>query len=282
LIIEDGSILYSGEFVCDSGAAHVSSFARGILADAGIVYLMRYWPGINDWETNYYPKGYPGALAEAAFKQDIVESAVRSLDQLQIIDPTRVGLIGFSRGGWYVEYALTHSHIPFRAATVTDNMQYSMGEYWYWRNEGMSRDLEGMYGGPPYGKSLTNWLDHSISFTVDRVHTPLLMEVMGYGKDSEIPDQPPDNLAVHDEVFVGLKRLGRPVEMYYYPNEQHQVVHPMARVSSLQRNVDWFRFWLQGYKRKNPEDREQYTRWELLNVGAGTSKTSSALIGPQQ
>ncbi len=132
----------------------MSSFARGILADDGILYLTRYWPGINDWESNYYPKGYPGALAEAAFKQDLVESAVKSLDQRQIIDPTKVGLIGFSRGGWYVEHTLTHSHIPFAAATATDNVQYSMGEYWYWRTEGMSSSLESMYGGPQYGASL--------------------------------------------------------------------------------------------------------------------------------
>jgi len=40
LVIENGSLLYSGEFVCDSGVSHVSSFARGMLADAGIIYLM--------------------------------------------------------------------------------------------------------------------------------------------------------------------------------------------------------------------------------------------------
>lgn len=263
LVIESGSVLYSGEFVCDAGATHVSSFARGILADSGVAYLMRYWPGINDWETNYYPKGYPGAIAEAAFKLDLAESAVKELSERGIIDPARVGLIGFSRGGWYVEYALTHSHIPFRAATVTDNAQYSMGEYWYLHNENRFRDLEGMYGGPPYGKSLQNWLDYSISFTLDKVHTPLLMEVMGYGKSDE-PNRPPDNLAVHDEVFVGLSRLNKPVELYYYPNEQHQPEHPLARIASLQRNVDWYRFWLQGVERPHPEDVNQYHRWRLM------------------
>jgi len=266
LVIEDGSILYSGEFVCDSGAAHVSSFARAILADAGIAYLVRYWPGINDWENNYYPKGHPGTLGEAAFKQDLVESAVKSLDQRQLIDPARVGLIGFSRGGWYVEYTLTHSHMPFRAATATDNILYSMGEYWYWNNEQISSGEEGIYGGPPYGNTLKNWLDYSISFNLDKIHTPLLMEVMGKGKNYEDPDQPPDNLAVHNEVFRGMIRLNKPVEYYYYPNEQHEPVHPQARISSLQRNVDWFRFWLQGYERLDPDDPNQYKRWELMRA----------------
>jgi dipeptidyl aminopeptidase/acylaminoacyl peptidase len=264
LVIEDGSILYTGEFVCDSGIRHVQSFARGILADTGIIYLTRYWPGIDEWESDHYPKGYPGSLAEAGFKQDLVESAVKTLDQRQIIDPANVGLIGFSRGGWYVEYTLAHSPVPFKAASAADNALYSTGEYWYWNNDDMARDEEGMYGGPPYGKSLENWLKYSISFNLDKIHTPLLMEVNGYGKKYDDPDQPPDNLAVHNEIFVGLSRLQKAVEYYYYPNEQHEPDHPQARVASLQRNVDWFRFWLQGYERPNPEDPDQYKRWEHL------------------
>jgi dipeptidyl aminopeptidase/acylaminoacyl peptidase len=265
LVIENGSILYDGSFVCDSGAAHVSSFARGILADAGIAYLMRFWPGNNfTWKNSYYPKGYPGNLAEAAFQQDLVESAVGMLTQRQIIDPAKVGLIGFSRGGWYVEYALTHSQIRFRAATVTDNVQFSFVEYYSWHNREVSSALKTMYGGPPYGKSLQNWLDYSISFNLDKINTPLLMEVNGYGEKDNLPNRPPDNLAVKEELFVGLNELKKPVELYYYPNEQHQVDHPMARVASLQRNVDWFRFWLQDYRRPTPEDPEQYARWGLM------------------
>jgi dipeptidyl aminopeptidase/acylaminoacyl peptidase len=265
LVIENGSILYDGSFVCDSGAAHVSSFARGILADAGIVYLMRFWPGNNTtWKNNYYPKGYPGNVAEAAFQQDLVESAVEMLSQHQIIDPAKVGLIGFSRGGWYVEYALTHSQILFRAATVTDNFQGSIVEYYAWHDRAVSSALKTMYGGPPYGKSLQNWLDYSISFNLDKINTPLLMEVNGYGKKDDLPNRPPDNLAAKEELFVGLNELNKPVELYYYPNEQHQVDHPVARIASLQRNVDWFRFWLQDYRRPAPEDPEQYARWELM------------------
>ena len=264
VVIEDGSFLYNGEFVCDSGAEHVSSFARGILADAGIAYLMIYWPGNNTWKNNYYPKGYPDDLAEAAFQQDLVESAVEMLTQHHIVDPAKVGLIGFSRGGWYVEYALTHSRISFRAATVTDNVQYSFVEYYSFHNSPVSSTLETMYGGPPYGKSLKNWLDYSISFNLDKIHTPLLMEANGYGQKDNLPNRPPDNLAVKEELFLGLSDLNKPVELYYYPDEQHQPVHPQARIASLQRNVDWYRFWLQGYERLNPEDSDQYKRWERL------------------
>jgi dipeptidyl aminopeptidase/acylaminoacyl peptidase len=248
------------------------------------MYLTRYWPGNNDWESNYYPKGYPGTLAEAAFKLDLVESAVRTLNQRQMIDPNKVGLIGFSRGGWYVDYALSHSQVAFQAASATDNIQYSLGEYWYRHNEATFRMADGMYGGPPYGNSLQSWLDYSISFNLDKIHTPLLMEVMGYGKKYEDPAQPPDNLAVHNEIFVGLSSLKKPVELYYYPNEQHQPDHPQARIASLQRNVDWYRFWLQDYEDSDPAKEEQYKRWEHLrelreaDMKAATGQTQTGKV----
>jgi dipeptidyl aminopeptidase/acylaminoacyl peptidase len=264
LVIEDGSFLYYGEFVCDSGSEHVSSFARGILADAGVVYFMRFWPGNNTWENTYYSKKYPGQLAEAAFKQELVESAAEMLTQRGIIDPAKIGLIGFSRGGWYVEHALMHSSIHFQAATVSDSFVYSMGDYWYWHNQRLVSTSEAMYGGPPYGSTLKNWLDYSISFNLDKIHTPLMLEVMGYGQKDDNPDRPPDHLAVAQEIFVGLQRLHKPVELYYYPDEQHQPDHPQARIASLQRNVDWFLFWLRGYERPNPEDPDQYVHWRML------------------
>jgi dipeptidyl aminopeptidase/acylaminoacyl peptidase len=264
LVIENGSILYNGEFVCDAGVEHVSSFVRGILADAGIIYLMRYSPDNDVWKNKYYPEGYPGQIGEAAFQLDLVEGAVRYLDKRQMIDPTKVGLIGFSRGGWYTEYALAHSQVNFAAATVTDNMLYSMGQYWYLYSSDMRHTEEGMYGGPPYGAGLKSWVDYSISFNLDKIHTPLLMEVMGYGRTNDDPNRPLNNLAVQYEVFTGLSRLERPVELYFYPEEQHQMDHPIARITALQRNVDWYRFWLEGYERPNVADRSQYRHWEQL------------------
>jgi dipeptidyl aminopeptidase/acylaminoacyl peptidase len=122
-----------------------------------------------------------------------------------------------------------------------------------------------MYGGSPYGEGLSNWLKYSISFNLDRIHTPLLLETMGNGAHDDDPHSPALSLQQTSEVFVGLKHLRRPVELYYYPNEMHTPEHPLARLANLTRNVDWFRFWLQGYERPAPEDPTQYVRWKLLD-----------------
>ncbi len=256
----------NGWFVCDSGEDHDPSFAPQPIANAGMMYLIRTYP--EDWrqqnEVDHYPRGYPGGIGEAAFQMDLWDSAVDALDVRGLIDRTSVGIIGFSRSGWYTEFILAHSKNHYRAATVADNVTYSLGEYWLAHDRNTLRAQDVMYGGPPYGVTLKNWLDYSISFNLDRIHTPLLMEEMGYGIPYSHESTPPLNLAMSFEVFTGLHQLGRPVELFYYENEVHQPEHPKARLASLQRNLDWYRFWLQDYERPDPEDPDQYTRWRKM------------------
>lgn len=270
----------SGWFTCDSGANHDPSFAPQPIAAAGMMYLIRSYG--NDWdyqnEVAMRPKGYPGGISEAVQAMDIWESAVEMLDQRGMIDPSRVGIIGFSRTGWQVEFALVHSRIHYAAATVADNVQYSLSDYWLipWA----SLDNERMYGGPPYGDSLDNWRRYSISFNLERIHTPLLMEEMGYGTHDDVRYSIPAVLAVCYEVAKGLTRLGRPVEMYYYPNEDHQPDHPKARLASLTRNLDWFRFWLQGYEDQDSSKVDQYERWrELRKLYRSDMESESSKTG---
>ena len=256
----------AANFFCDSGLNHDPSFAPQPIANAGMMYLIRILPqGTQRREEEaHYPKGYPGHLAEAAFHADVWDSAVDDLVQKGLVDRDKVGIIGFSRSGWYTEFALSHGRTHYAAATVTDNTQYSLGEYWMIHSDGVLHGWDAMYGGPPYGETLQHWLDYSISFNLPKIHTPILMEEMGNGVAYDGDNAPPSNLALKWEVFAGLNRLGKPVELYYYPNEHHQPDHPQARLASLERNLEWYRFWLQGHERSDPIDRQQYVRWRKL------------------
>src|SRR5260370_16226519 len=170
-----------GQFVCDTGQSHYPSFAPQPMADAGMMYLIRTIPAT--WkqkdEENHYPAGYPGGIGEAAFQADVWESVVKNLDHRGLIDADRVGIIGFSRSGWYTAFALTHSSIHYRAATIADNVQYGLPEYWLLHRAAVMRGSDTMYGGPPFGPTLKNWLDYSISFNWDKIHTPVLMGEIG-------------------------------------------------------------------------------------------------------
>jgi hypothetical protein len=259
---------FGGFFVCSFG--NFPSFAPQPIANAGIMYLGSIpTKGSTQREEDFISKGYPGyqgggGIAEAAFEMDYWDSAVRALERQGLVDSRKVGIIGFSRTGWHTEFILAHSDIHYQAATVADNVQFSLGEYWMGHDAGTFKMYDSTYGGPPYGPTLKNWLDYSISFNLDKIRTPLLMEQMGYGIPYDRPDAPPYSLVSSFEVFSGLNRLSKPVELYYYPNEGHTPEHPQARLATMQRNLDWYCFWLQGYERPSPEDPNQYPRWHKL------------------
>jgi dipeptidyl aminopeptidase/acylaminoacyl peptidase len=258
---------YWGQFVCDSGADHYPSFAPQPMADVGLMYLVRYIPdGSSPNDNLYFPKGYPGRIGEAAFHMDMWDTAIDVLTAKGMIDPEKVGIIGYSHSGWYTEFILANARHHYRAATITDNIQYSLSEYWTLRYADTLNSFDAMYGGPPYGESLQNWLKYSVSFNLDKIHTPILMEVMGYGKPYSDEASPPDNLAVRWEIVNGLNRLKRPIELYYYPDEGHQPDHPRARLASLQRNLDWYRFWLQDAVSNTPQNAIEYERWRSFRA----------------
>lgn len=252
-------------FFCDSGASHYPTFAPQPIANAGMLYLIRIvTAGSLHDEEKFYSKGYPGHIAVEMFRTDLLDSAVKVLDEKAIVDPHKVGIVGFSRSGYDTEFALVHGKTQFAAASAADNAQYSLSEYMTSRSEGAQTSIDAMFGGNPYGSSLKNWVDYSISFNLAKIDTPLLMEEMGYGTKFENDQTPPMNLTHHWEVFAGLHHLNKPVELYYYPFEGHEPEHPKARLGSLQRNLDWYRFWLQGYKDPAPDKRDQYDRWDKL------------------
>jgi dipeptidyl aminopeptidase/acylaminoacyl peptidase len=264
-----------GAYVCDAGDVHFPSFCPQPLASAGILYLLRTEVD-NERRMDdqpKYPKGYPGGLGEAAFYMDVWDSAVDTLSREGIVDRSKVGIIGFSRTGWYTEFALARGTVHYAAATLADNVQYSLAEYWLLRSESYMRGAEAMYGGPPYGKGLANWEKYSVSFTLENINTPTLLETMGHGVQHLNWQAPPIYLSAVMDVFAGLNRLGKPVEWYYYPDEGHTPDHPLARLASVTRNVDWYRFWLTGYEDPNPAKTEQYKRWramrELCKRGRG-------------
>jgi dipeptidyl aminopeptidase/acylaminoacyl peptidase len=255
-----------GGYVCDGGEVHFPSFCPQPLASAGILYLIRT-EGDNERRMDdqpNYPKGYPGGLGEAAFYMDMWDSAVEKLSREGIVDQSKVGMIGFSRTGWYTEFALAHGTVHYAAATLADNVQYSLAEYWLLRSESYMGGADAMYGGSPYGKGRSNWEKYSVSFTLEKISTPILLETMGHGVQYQNWQAPPIYLSAVMDVFAGLSRLGKPVDWYYYPNEGHTPDHPLARLATVTRNVDWYRFWLTGYEDPNPAKTEQYKRWRQM------------------
>ena len=242
---------WSDTFICDTG--HQTAFPPQPLANAGFVVLMA-----NDRSLVNKAKGYPGDMGEAYSFIAMVESAVELLVGQGLADRSKVGLIGFSRTAWLTDFMLTHSDFRFAAASSADGGNYSYGSYWVDNWEATRVAWETQLGGPPYGETFQYWLKYAPAFNAENVQTPLLMEYISGSSGETEPYWA-------YEFFTALKRQDKPVELYFYPQGAHVLDTPFERVASLQRNVDWFRFWLQGCEGKAPAyDPEQYIRWREL------------------
>jgi dipeptidyl aminopeptidase/acylaminoacyl peptidase len=221
-----------------------TAFAARPLANAGIIVLQMNQEDDHQRTTQELPDNIRG-----------FESAIALLDAKGLIDPKRVGAIGFSRTGYYVEGAMIADPQLFAAASITDSTD---GSYVQELLRGKEAP-EGTYlnGAPPFGNGLEAWMKNAPGFHLDRVETPLLVGALG-GDDGVL------DIMLEWELYASLRMQNKPVDLMYIPDGHHVLQKPLERLASQQTNVDWFRFWLQGYEDPDPVKRVQYKRWEGL------------------
>jgi dipeptidyl aminopeptidase/acylaminoacyl peptidase len=224
---------------------YTTGFAAEPLACRGIVVLQL--------DDIFYDSLQTSGEAERAMTA--YESAVHYLTQMGIVDPARVGIIGFSRTSFYVKYTLTHSTTHFAAAIVCDGFDAGYFQYLLFSNSIPFRDSEVdiVNGAPPFGVGISMWLKRSPGFLLDKVHTPVLIQAIG-----------PISLLGEWEWFSGLRRLEKPVDLVYLPTGTHVLVKPWDRMVSQGGSVDWFCFWLKGEEDSDSEKAEQYAGWRTL------------------
>ncbi|HYY72997.1 MAG TPA: hypothetical protein VE778_05340, partial [Candidatus Bathyarchaeia archaeon] len=222
-----------------------TAFAAQELASAGIAVLQLSERCIVGGLT---PKEEPCAVS-------VYETAVRQLAADGLVDPEKVGAIGFSRTCSYVMEALTlKSTLHLRAASVNDGF---MVDYFQFILEpGLSGELNPMVGGQPFGSGLQQWFERAPSFNLDKVNAPLLVMPSSGGYYAS-------GLAMWGP-YAGLSYLKKPVDLILLNSNEHEITNPAERLASQGTNVDWFRFWLQGYEDPDPAKAEQYKRWRGL------------------
>lgn len=233
----------NGQFQTDG--LYPSAFAARHLASAGFVVLQI--------------KKKPDTLSEDDPQShlDAYRSAVEALDRDGLIDRRRVGVVGFSWTCWYTINALIKEPHLFQAATIADGFDNSYNQYMLFAVGAypIQRQMETIRGTSPIGKGLETWVEDAPGFHLDRVQTPVRIEAHG-----------PSSVLNEWELYAGLQLQKKPVDFIYLPKAQHIVQRPQERLESQQGDVDWFRFWLQGYEDPDPTKREQYVRWEKLKL----------------
>ena len=232
---------YIDEQFLPSGTGFGPAYAARALAAAGIVVLQ-------------LGEDCPFGISEGPCAVSGYEAAAERLAADGLIDPQKIGIIGFSRTCFYVMQALTTgSSLHLKAASITDGVMETYFEYML-DPEGSAHETNPMIGGEPFGAGLQQWLKRSPGFNLDKVATPLLVNTEGRG----------GLLLEMWEPYAGLHYLHKPVDLIILNTDEHTLTNPAVRMASQGGSVDWFRFWLQDYEDPDPAKTEQYKRWRGL------------------
>jgi dipeptidyl aminopeptidase/acylaminoacyl peptidase len=165
-----------------------------------------------------------GDWGGADFKD--IMSGVDDLISKGIADPNRLGIGGWSYGGYMAEWAITQT-TRFKAAVSGAGMANLISEYgteqhpsydeWFWS--------------VPYEKP-EGFLNHSPFLFLKNAKTPTLI-LQG---DADTVDP----LGQSQELYRGLKRYGVPTELVIYPREPHGLREEKHLLDRLKRIAAWY------------------------------------------
>lgn len=197
----------------------------------------------------------PPIQSDAVKRYDLglsaVESVVSMLAARGAIDPKRVGMGGLSFGTEVAIWVATHSDL---LAAVSVTSPSTSQEYYLVSSLQGKEFLDGLkeyWGLGAPDETPERWKIISPVFRLDRFRAPLLFQM------------PEQEFVYTLDYTIPLMREHR-ADVYLYPNEPHQKFQPVHKLAAYERNVDWFRFWLQGYVDPDPAKAAQYSNWRLM------------------
>lgn len=150
---------------------------------------------------------------------------------MDFVDPTRLGIGGWSYGGILTDYTIASDN-RFKAAIAGAGsaLQLSM----YGSDEYVVQYEEEL--GVPW-KHEDAWLKVSYPFFhADRIHTPTLF--LGGTADFNVP------VIGGEQMYQALRSLGVDTRLIIYPGQHHGIGRPSFKVDRLKRYVAWYDHYL--------------------------------------
>jgi dipeptidyl aminopeptidase/acylaminoacyl peptidase len=145
----------------------------------------------------------------------------------QPVDPERVGIGGWSYGGYMTMWAVTQTR-RFRAAVAGAGIANWQS---YYGENSIDQWMIPFFGASVYDDPAVYAKSSPINF-IKQVKTPTLILVGD--RDGECPP------AQSYEFWHALHTLGVKTEFVIYPNEGHRLAKPEHRKDALERTIQWF------------------------------------------
>ncbi|MFT6204928.1 MAG: dipeptidyl aminopeptidase/acylaminoacyl peptidase [Spirosomataceae bacterium] len=182
-----------------------------------------------------YQDGYPGKSA-----YDCLMPGVLSILDKGFVDEKKLGLQGHSWGGYQNAYLITQTNLfaAAEAGAPVANMTSAYGGIRW--DSGLSRQAQyesnqSRIGGTLWDKPM-QYIENSPLFYIPKIETPLLM--MHNDADGAVP------WYQGIEMFMGMKRLDKPVWLLNYNGEKHGLTKRRNRKDWTQRMSQFFDYYL--------------------------------------
>ena len=220
-------------------SADVLTFNGGygsqVYAGAGYVVLMPNYRASTNYgnkfaiesQGDYFTKGFLDIMA-----------GVDHLIAIGVVDSAQMGVLGWSAGGHWSNWILTHTN-RFKAISTGAGVYNWMS---MWGESDTQRGRQWYLGDKMYWDDMEHWWRQSPAAYIKNAKTPTMIHVVD--GDPRVPRPESENL------HMALKKLGVPTEFYVYPGGTHGI--PDARNALLKSTAEmaWMDYWVRhrGHK----------------------------------
>lgn len=208
-------------------------YGSQVYAGAGYAVLLPNYRGSTNYgERHRMETAGVGKFFDRGF--DDIMSGVDYLIAQGIAHPDSMGAMGWSAGGHYSNWILTHTNrfkaISSGAGTMNWISMYAQSDVqrvrqWY------------MGGKLPYDDFDAYWQVSPLKY-IKNAKTPTLIHVVD--GDPRVPR--PQS----EELHMALKKLGVPTEFFVYPGATHGIPDPRNQLTKAVAEFDWFEKWIRG------------------------------------
>ena len=210
-------------------------YGSQVYAGAGYVVLRPNYRGSTNYGEahktgivgNYFPPGF-----------DDIMTGVDHLIAQGLVDGSRMGVLGWSAGGHWSNWILTHTD-RFKAISSGAGTSNWISMY---AQSDMQRNRQYYLGDKlPYDDFDAYWVQSPLKY-IKNAKTPTMIHVVE--GDPRVPS--PQSVELH----MALKRLGVPTELFMYPGQSHGIPDARNQLVKSVAEMAWMDYYVRGQGKK--------------------------------